>query len=136
MAIYFQHYDNLSLKEIRIDAGSTDDAIRIVQLLMDQKKFDPNKLSIASLHYEVGHTPDPDPTKTSHYPLNFYGGGLEIYVNNVAAGFDGTASRGTMTLLNMLGFKYSATQEQLITQITYDENGERNTKINLTFSKF
>ena len=137
MAIYIKHSNNLSPIEVRVDVGSTADAMRVVNKLIDSKIIIPDNYSMAFLSFDVTKTPDSDPNKDSHYPLHFYGSrGGDLYVNGVTAGFNGPGSKGTLELLDIMGFKYSAQQEQIIQETTFDINGSRVEKISLTFSRF
>ena len=136
MAIFMKHSDSMRTEEIRVDVGSTDNAIRVVQKLIDDKFIKPSDFTWAYLSYDVKHLPDPDPFKNSHYPLNFHGSGIELYVSGVSAGYGGEGPAGTITILKMLGFKFTALQEQTITETTFDSDGNRIEKIQLHFDKY
>ncbi len=135
MAIYIKHNNNMKPVEIRIDVGATSDAIRLVQKLIEDKFIKPEDFYIAFLDYDVTKLPDPDPSSGKHYPLHFMGSNVELYVSGVSAGYGGTGPTGTIKILEILGFKYTAQQEQTITETTFDVSGNRVEKISLHFDK-
>ena len=135
MAVYIKHNNSLKPLEVRVDVGTTDDAIRVIQNLIDSKTIKVEDYSMAYLFFDVSHVPSSDPTKNEHYPLHFYGSKSDLYVNGMTAGFGGVGSTGTLKLLELMGFSYTAAQEQTITQTTFDADGNRVEKISLHFDK-
>lgn len=136
MAIYVKYTNNMRPEEIRIDVGSTDSAINIVQKLIDDKFIDIKDFSWAYLRYNVKHLPDPDVNSSKHYPLSIRGSDIELNISGISAGYGGTGPTGTMKLLQMFGFKYTAEQEQIITEATYNPDGSRVEDITLHFDRY
>lgn len=135
MAIYVKYTNKMRPEEIRIDVGSTESAISIVQKLIDDKFISIDDFSWAYLRYNVKHLPDSDVNSSKHYPLSIRGSSIELNVSGVSAGYGGTGPSGTMKLLQMFGFKYTAEQEQTITEATYNPDGSRVEEINLHFDR-
>ncbi len=135
MAIYIKHTNSMTPTEIRVDVGTPDDAIRIVQKLLDDKLIKITDFYVAFLNYSVKHLPNPDPFKVDHYPLRFIGKCVELYVSGIAAGYKGVGPAGTLKVLEMLGFIYTSSQEQTITETTFDLDDNRVDEINMSFSK-
>ena len=135
MAVYIKHNNSLTPVEVRVDVGTSDDAMRVLQKLLDSKTIKIEDYKMAYLFFDVSHVPSNDPAKDEHYPLHLSGSNTKLLVSGMTAGISAVDSTGTLEILKLMGFSYTAEQEKTITQDTYDANGKRVEQITLHFDR-
>ena len=116
---------------IYIDESTTDGTIQQLRRCLSEGKISPNNYNVAYLWYK----PSVGIPKggIEHFPLQVIGPKTALYISGVTAGYGGEGPHGTITCLELLGFKLREKDKRAITSM--NDKDEQDPLICLKFKK-